>query len=324
LPHEKDMYGRYAHTNSVAFQNNFLHLPMVNLWLLEFEKICQQKVVDFKLMQSSFCFIPTYDIDIAFRYRYHALFRNIGGFFKDFITANVESITERALVYSGKTKDPFDVYDWLQEIHSTYQLKPVYFFLMAKKLKGYDRNIATTSFGFKKLIQKIVAKNKVGIHPSWQSDDDEKLLTEEIQTLQKVCKQSIIDSRQHYIRMDLPNTYRLLVQNKIANDYSMGYGSINGFRASYTLPFQWFDLEKNEITSLMVYPFCYMDANAFFEEKLSAEEAATSLQAYHDVVKKVNGTLITIYHNHFLTEQLQWLQWRNVYTEFLKNNFTNH
>jgi hypothetical protein len=195
---------------------------------------------------------------------------------------------------------------------------------MAKKLKGYDRNIATNSFGFKKLIQKIATKNTIGIHPSWQSGDDEKLLTEEIQTLQKVCKNSIIDSRQHYIRMDLPETYRLLVQNKITNDYSMGYGSINGFRASYTLPFQWFDLEKNESTSLMVYPFCYMDANAFFEEKLSVEEAAISLQAYHDIVKKVNGTLITIYHNHFLTEQPHWLQWRNVFTEFLKNNFINH
>jgi len=321
LPYEKDMYGRYAHTNSVAFQNNFLHLPMVNLWLLELEKICQQKIVDFKLLNSRFCFIPTYDIDIAFRYRYHAVFRNIGGFFKDFITANFESITERALVYSGKSKDPFDVYDWLQEIHSTYQLNPVYFFLMAKKLKGYDRNIATNSLGFKKLIQQITTKNSVGIHPSWQSGDDEKLLGEEIQTLQQVCNNKIKDSRQHYIRMDLPNTYRLLIQNKIANDYSMGYGSINGFRASYTLPFKWFDLEKKESTSLMLYPFCYMDANAFFEEKLSAEEAAISLQAYHDIVKKVNGTFITIYHNHFLTKQPQWLRWRNVYLDFLKNNF---
>ena len=104
----------------------------------------------------------------------------------------------------------------------------------------------------------------------------------------------------------------------------MGYGSINGFRASYTLPFKWFDLEKNESTSLMLYPFCYMDANAFFEEKLTAEEAAISLQAYHDIVKKVNGTFITIYHNHFLTKQPQWLRWRNVYLDFLKNNFLIH
>jgi hypothetical protein len=67
-----------------------------------------------------------------------------------------------------------------------------------------------------------------------------------------------------------------------------------------------------------------MDANAFFEEKLSVEEATQSLQSYHDVVKKVNGTFIIIYHNHFLTKQPNWLQWRNVYTTFLKNNFTNH
>ena len=38
LPHEKDMYGRYAHTNSIAFQHNFLHVPLINLWLQEIEK----------------------------------------------------------------------------------------------------------------------------------------------------------------------------------------------------------------------------------------------------------------------------------------------
>src|SRR4030095_15242028 len=32
LPHEKDQYGRFAHTNSLAFQENFLSIPLVNFW----------------------------------------------------------------------------------------------------------------------------------------------------------------------------------------------------------------------------------------------------------------------------------------------------
>ena len=31
LPHKKDMYGRYAHENSNAFKENFLHLPLINI-----------------------------------------------------------------------------------------------------------------------------------------------------------------------------------------------------------------------------------------------------------------------------------------------------
>ena len=38
LPHNKDIYGRYAHENSLAFQFDFLKVPLVNLWLEELLK----------------------------------------------------------------------------------------------------------------------------------------------------------------------------------------------------------------------------------------------------------------------------------------------
>ena len=44
LPHEKDMYGRYAHENSVAFKENFLNLPLINIWIEDFKKSLQLKV----------------------------------------------------------------------------------------------------------------------------------------------------------------------------------------------------------------------------------------------------------------------------------------
>ena len=33
LPHAKDMYGRYAHENSLAYKSGFLHLPLINIWV---------------------------------------------------------------------------------------------------------------------------------------------------------------------------------------------------------------------------------------------------------------------------------------------------
>src|SRR5204862_6117071 len=43
LPPEKDMYGRYADENSLAFNENFLHLPLINLWLEEFKASLKEK-----------------------------------------------------------------------------------------------------------------------------------------------------------------------------------------------------------------------------------------------------------------------------------------
>src|SRR5678815_3366965 len=43
LPYKKDIYGRYAHENSVAFKENFLDLPLVNLWLEDFKNLLKEK-----------------------------------------------------------------------------------------------------------------------------------------------------------------------------------------------------------------------------------------------------------------------------------------
>ena len=76
--------------------------------------------------------------------------------------------------------------------------------------------------------------------------------------------------------------------------------SINGFRASVASPFFWYDLEKEEQTDLLLHPFCYMEANSFYEQKVSSQEALEEMLHYLNEVKKVNGTLITLWHNTFL------------------------
>ena len=217
--------------------------------------------------------------------------------------------------------DPSDIFNWLNELHNKYHLPSLYFILFASKKVEYDKNISIDNIHFKKLIKEQTEKNEFGIHPSWQSGDNEFLVQSEIQNLSKLINKDIIKSRQHYIRFKLPATFRKLIAAGIKTDYSMGYGSINGFRASYCLPYKWFDLGKNEKTNLTLVPFCYMDANAIFEQKYSPTEAGKELQHYYDIVKSVNGCLVTIFHNHFLTEQREWKGWRNMYEEFLKENF---
>ena len=336
LPHQKDVYGRYAHTNSLAYQHNFLDKPLVNVWIKDLvkqlstvnrlpstESVAELTTYNLQLTTSStvFSFLPTYDIDIAYAYNHQSIFKNIGGFFKDLLKADIDKVVERASVYSGTKQDPFDTYQWLDTLHKTHQLSPIYFFLLAKQKGIYDKNIPPSVHAMQHLVQQHAATYSVGIHPSWQSGDNELLVKEEIESIKKITNKPCTTSRQHYIRLTLPDTYRILIQNGITQDHSMGYGSINGFRASVASPFYWYDLEKEEVTTLKLYPYCYMDANSFFEQHLSAEESGEELQYYHDTVKAVGGQLIIIFHNHFLTEQPQWEPWRDMYRRFLEGNF---
>lgn len=118
----------------------------------------------------------------------------------------------------------------------------------------------------------------------------------------------------------MPDTYRRLIGAGITEDYSMGYGSINGFRASFCLPFTWYDLHKEETTKLTVYPFCYMDANSYYEQKHSPQKALEEMEHYRKITKEVNGLLTTIWHNHFLGTGKSFQGWRDIYRTWMQNH----
>ncbi|MEI9957939.1 MAG: hypothetical protein WDM90_16925 [Ferruginibacter sp.] len=74
LPHTKDMYGRYAHENSIAFKEGFLQLPLVNIWVKDFASEIKKKCSIFNAQCSMFKFQSTYDIDMAYKYKHKGLF----------------------------------------------------------------------------------------------------------------------------------------------------------------------------------------------------------------------------------------------------------
>jgi hypothetical protein len=168
-----------------------------------------------------------------------------------------------------------------------------------------------------KLVKQHVKKYIVALHPSWQSGDSVSLLKKEKQQLEAMSESPVTRSRQHYIRFLLPEGYKCLTEAGLTDDYSMGYGSINGFRASVANSFFWYDLDKEEQTSLRIHPFCFMEANSFYEQRYSAQEAYIELMHYYTQCKEVNGTLISIWHNNFLGTGKAFAGWKEIYEQFI-------
>ncbi len=318
LPHQKDMYGRYGHENSLAFKQGFLDIPLVNTWLDNFKNSLQQKFSDFKPQASKFKLLPTYDIDEAYSYKHKEWWRSAGAAIKDLVRGNWDIFSLRRKVLDSKVQDPFDSYDWIDNLHRATTLKPLYFFLVPERTGEYDRNILPKETALQTLIKRHADKYEIGIHPSWQSGDKPSLLSKEIQTLEHITTMKITSSRQHFIRFTLPQTFRYLIDAGIKEDFSMGYGSINGFRASIASPFYWYDMEKEETSNLLLHPFCYMEANSFFEQKLSPDQALVEMRHYYKQVKKVNGTFISIWHNTFLGTDQKFKGWREIYYQFIQ------
>lgn len=311
LPYTPDLYHRYPEKNSIAYRYQFLSVPLVDKWIMELKKMIQDLSPSIQFKEKEFTFIPTYDIDIAYSYVGKGFKRSIGGAFKDLLLGRLSKVKERILVLSKYQKDPFDCFDELDLLHKKFRLSPIYFFLLSGGGK-FDKNISPSKQCMKQLIQRVKSQYDIGIHPSFQSNDDLGILKKEIDRLH--C----VKSRQHYIRFTLPSTYRNLINFGILEDYSMGYGSINGFRSSTSYPYKWFDLERNEGTPFTLFPFCYMECNSFFEQGYTAEQAFSELKNYYEEVKKVGGTLITIWHNFSLGSDPSWKAYKLCYEQFLE------
>lgn len=316
LPSEKDMYGRYAHTGSLAFRSGFLHQPLADEWIAALKhRLGAVFPYEQVLHQSVFRFRPTYDIDIAWSYRHKDLLRLTAGWFRSVFEKG--GLRRRIAVLGKRRPDPYDSFSWLDQLHLQHALRPVYFFLLARAPGIYDKNNNPSGAAMRALVRDHAERYTTGIHPSWRSGDDPEETAREIAILRDLSGREIILSRQHYIRFTLPVTYRRLAALGITDDYSMGYGSINGFRASTSFPFPWYDLEAERATSLMLHPFCFMDANSFYEQGLDPAATLQEMRGYYDRVLAVKGHLVMIWHNHFLGTDPKFSGWREIYQAFV-------
>jgi hypothetical protein len=316
---QPDKYNRFPHQASLAYKEKFLDFPLINYWLEDFKKVMLRKFPELVFRLKDFKFIPSYDIDIAYSYKYKGLKRNLGGFCRSFIKGQWSYLLDRWDVLFNKKKDPFDSYEWLDSLHLYCRTRAYYFFLMAKKQTGVDKNISPDKPEMQSLIAYHAGGYTVGIHPSWQSGDEEAVLMDEVDTLSKIIESPVKYSRQHYIRMELPRTYQKLIDAGIEKDFSMGYGSANGFRASIASSFFWYDLKAEKKTKLMLFPFCFMDSTSFYENRVNPKTAFEELMAYYRKIKQINGLMITIWHNHFFGTDPLFAGWKEVYEVFLKD-----
>ena len=117
----------------------------------------------------------------------------------------------------------------------------------------------------------------------------------------------------------MPQTYQKLQNAGIADDYTMGFASMVGFRTGTCTAFNFFDLSRNQRTELMIHPFQTMDVTLKNYLKMNPEQAWLQIEKLMLEVKNVNGTFVSLWHNESLKDSGQWLGWRKVFEQILEN-----
>lgn len=303
-----DKHQRFPHTSSVL--QSVLQRPIVDEWVEYFRRVLEEQW-GISMPRRQFSIELTYDIDIAWAYRNKGLKRTIGAVGRDILDLQFGKVAGRI------GRDPYDSFEWIQGVHRRHSIKPKYFILAAHDTTEFDKNISPRHPSMRLLIDALGKEGEVGIHPSYYTANDILKQKEEKGVLEEIIDKPITISRQHYIRLKFPQTYRQLIATGITDDYSMGYSTHFGFRAGTSQSFYWYDVDREKTTGLRVHPFCFMDTTARFDMGLSPEESYGRLEEMVTTLKKTGGNGTVIFHNFSLGTDKGWTGWKERYEDFV-------
>lgn len=312
FPGYKDKYDRFRPSSSMNAKGGYLEKPMVNYYAQALREILAKKYPALAFVKKPFEYIPTFDIDMAYSYLHKGVIKNAAGFLRSVMLSDWTELKERVAVLSGRKQDPFDTFDFLQQICKQYSLKSIYFFLLGDESR-FDKNISFHVEPFRQLIKSISKNSEVGIHLSYKSHVSTGRSRMEKERLEKIIHKQVTSNRFHYLRFHFPKSFDRLVNIGITEDYSMGYASRNGFRAGICTPFYYFNIRTNEVTPLKIYPFAFMDSTFAHYQKTDPETALNEIRMLMRYVHETGGTLYGLWHNSSFTGQKEWKGYEHVF-----------
>lgn len=305
---DRDQHGRYQSENHPLVKLKRHKFPVVD----QMVKVIWEKLgLNYESVARGFKLMPTFDIDIAWAYKERPLKRTIGGAIKG------GKPIERLKVLTGSKKDPYDTYDSIKNIASKYKHTTCFYLL--GDYGPFDKNIAWDNKAYQSLINEMDEISSTGIHPSYASYLKSDQIMVEKKRLEMITQKEVDQSRQHFLRLSIPRSYQVLLDVGIRNDYSMGFADNVGFRAGTCFPYLFFDLTKNEKTSLRVHPFVYMDSALKDYLKLTPGESIQLTEEMKNKVEHVGGAFCFIWHNSSIHDTGEWQGWRAVLDKTLTN-----
>lgn len=319
-----DEHERFTDSENILVRLGLHQKPIVDMMAYWIAENISGQFPEFKIRQRSFQFVTSIDIDNAWAYKNKSLMVSFGAILKAVFNARWDELKQRLIVFLGLQKDPYDTYKYIFETYKGL-LNHILFFILIGDRNQYDKSISFRNKNFCQLIAHLSSVCEVGIHPSYESNYKPWLFDTEKDRLENIILKPVTKSRQHFLKLKMPQTYQQLLKSVISDDYTMGFASLAGFRAGTCTAFHFFDLSCNQRTELMIHPFQVMDVTLKSYLKMDPEQAWLQIEKLMFEVKNVNGTFVSLWHNESLKDSGQWLGWRKVFEQILEKgqNYAN-
>ncbi|GAA4238514.1 hypothetical protein GCM10022291_29270 [Postechiella marina] len=316
LPHVKDDYGRFLATESLGYKHGFLHQPVVDIWAYKFKEALQGHFPDFEFPARTYSIRPIIDVPSAYLYKLKGILRSLGGFIKDIFTLKFKRVYMRFMVVSGLKHDPHDTFKYLINKQKQTPYKFVFFFLIGA-FSTYDKGINVNKKKFVSLIKHVADYCKVGLKTSYFSIEDISILKKEKLQMENIINMSLCSSRQSFSKLNLPESYRNLIELEVKEDYTMGYVNHIGFRAGSCTPFLFYDLDYEVQTPLKVCSYHLMDYTLLKTKSLLDKKQI--LNGLIREIKQVNGEFVPVFHNYTFSTDTRWKGFKDLFNMILES-----
>jgi len=313
-PHVPDAFGRFSFRSSLAFKHNFLDQPVVDIWAYKLRDALKIRFPSMVFPNRVFQVQPIIDVPLAYQYKYQGSVRTVNGILNDLIHFRFSFLYARLLVLMNFRKDPFDSFNYLINKQKKFKRRFIVTFLVGK-YSTYDNNLSLNKAAFVALIKSIADYSMVGIKNSYLNLLNLAEMKSDKEHLEAVINRPIVGSRNSYNKLNLPNSYRHLIELEVHRDFSMGYHDAIGFRAGTCTPFLFYDMDFEIQTPLELHSFHVMDASLLSYRSLLDKQQR--LDQLIQTVKKVNGTLVFLVHNYTFGKSDTWQGFRSLFTNFL-------
>lgn len=316
LPQVRDNYGRFMASESLAKKQGFLDQPIVDIWAYKFKAVLEERFPNFHFPERHYGIEPVIDVPTAYHFIQKGFLRTLGGALGDLVRLRFRSLYQRCSVLAGFKRDPYDTFKWIINRQKKSPFRFKVFFLIGD-YSTYDKNISINKKKFVSLIKSVGDYCSVGLKASYFALDDIAKLKTEKQKLEAVTNVDLVAVRNSFSKLNLPKTYRNLLELEIMEDYTLGYVNELGFRAGTCTPFQFYDLDYEVQTPLRIHPYHLMDyALLKHHSELDRKE---HLQRFIEKIKHVNGTFTPVFHNYAFGNHPRWKGFRKLFNLILES-----
>jgi peptidoglycan/xylan/chitin deacetylase (PgdA/CDA1 family) len=184
-----------------------------------------------------------------------------------------------------------------------------------------DVGYSARSKSFKDLVGRIEnIGHEIGLHPSFNTYKNKGCMRREKGRLEKVVSGRLLGVRQHYLRFEVPTTWRIQEELGFLYDASLGFADREGFRSGFCSPFHPYDVEKDEQLEIWELPLTVMDGTLKDYRGFSAEESLEVLTRTVDTLKAYDGVGVFLFHNTCFDE-FDFPGWDRVFQKTLEYAF---